>query len=43
MANEFLKTAIAIRFNLLQVCRPLSSFEFAVLFIPSFLGLELLI
>ena len=32
----FPKTAIAIRFNLLQVCPSVQPFAFAVVFIPSF-------
>ena len=32
----FAKPAIAIRFNLLQVCPSVQPFAFAVIFIPSF-------
>ena len=32
----FPKTAVAIRFNLLQVCPSVQPFAFAVIFIPSF-------
>ena len=36
MADMFLKTTIAIRFNLLQVCSPMAPFVFTDSFLPSF-------